>query len=428
MMLVRVPLCVAVSLALAVAASARPPGDPPIDGISTGSADGSVELGLDALYPFGSDIYSLYGETENHQFSSSGGLVGSGSIQTDIALLTCPGAGPIPQYDGGSGTHDIQVGAYEPDGENCEIVTTDTYDWSCEEGPCVGVADPPTNNAEANAGYDLLAGTAYLRARTYTEGIGLDNSHFVRARASAGLSDWVWVEGAGPTATITLSAVLDYAPDMSFPVNFTTQAYGDMATNPDLSTAQANLVDGTKDIEAEVGLAIRYAYETTEVCVPPDGEGEWICHDELDYQEQSIERYHRRGFDIEWSDNGTPGSGVEEDDDYPYTDSFEFGAEIAATQSVQATVPTNTWVLIGAYGSFDAECEGPLVCSITSTNEISISASTSAGTLYSLAGIAGITVPEPGAFATGIAALLGVTTAAARRRARDRASRAIARG
>jgi hypothetical protein len=204
-----------------------------------------------------------------------------------------------------------------------------------------------------------------------------------------------------------LSAVLDYAPDMSFPVNFTTQAYGNMATNPNLSAVDGDDVDGSKEIEAEVGLAIRYAYETVEVCVPPDGEGEWICHDELDYQEQSIERYHRRGFDIEWSDNGTPGS-AEEDDDYPYTESYEFGAEIAATQSVQATVPTNTWVLIGGYGSFDTECVGPLVCDITSTNEISISASTSAGTLYSLTGIAGITVPEPGAFATGGTALLAL--------------------
>jgi hypothetical protein len=415
MMMVRVVLCVAVSLALAVAASAGPPGDPPIDGISTGSADGSVELGLDALYPYGSDVYSLLGETEDHQFYSSGGLVGSGSIQTDIALLTCPGEGTLPQYSDGSGTFDIQVGAYEPDGENCEVRTTDTYDWACEEGPCVGAADPPTINSEANAGYDLLAGTAYLRATPYTESIGLDNSHFVRARASAGLSDWVWVEGGGPTATITLSAVLDYEPDMSFPVNFTTLAYGDMVTNPDLSTAQANLVDGSKEIEAEVGLEIRYAYETIEVCVPPDGEGEWICHDELDFDVQSIERYHRRGFDIEWSDNGTPGS-AEENDDYPYTESYEFGAAIAATQSVQATVPTNTWVLIGGYGSFDTQCVGPLVCDITSTNEITLSASTSAGTLYSLTGIAGITVPEPDALATGGVALLALVALARRSR------------
>lgn len=290
------------------------------------------------------------------------------------------------------------------------------YDITCSGVVCSQWLESPIES-RAESSYDHVNGTLEVDASVITPDYGVTDDteglyHALRSTAFARIADWIYVTGAGATATVTIAATLPIAldapddePDDVSPSEWITQGSGDLREIFCSDPIEPNVIQYTR-FRFDIDLK-RWSFE--EVC-EEDGEGgEPVCNDEwvdapLGTHTLIREREMHTvgcegGLDLVSSDTGAlPGS----------------------TQ-LQLEIPTNEWVQLDVTTSTDADCEGAMACDLDAqtTGPIDVSVTSSNGTLASWQGVAGLVrVPEPG---QGVSALVAAIVLAHRARVRRRA-------
>ena len=278
--------------------------------------------------------------------------------------------------------------------------------------------------SKATAGFDLPGGTLDVSAEVESPdyGVNLDfgsslgsRYHGIEARGIASLNDWVYVSGPAPTATLTLTAAIDATVEDPDPSGNTTeywitQGYGDLRESDAIYPGTGFLLQASvyQMTSLRIFLSIT-GWSFEEVCDPIDDEGNEICTD--DWVSEVI----------------TDATALREREsllEYEYLPTevladilnFDTGP-LPPTLVAQATVPTGQWIEVFASAQADTNCEGAMDCDLdVYTNEpVQLAITSSAGTLVSWSGIAGLTrVPEP----AGGAMLATLVLAALRSRSR----------
>jgi len=219
----------------------------------------------------------------------------------------------------------------------------------------------------------------------------------VEAVAGAEIEDWVYVTGAGGTATLLVHATLAGALDVPpVPVNeddWITSVYGDVrnvdpCTDQTLTSDELLRPEGGQSDRVGVSLGIASGYQQS-------GEN-WFP---TLYEGESLEVERRS--DLEW---------VLEEPEFPGCSGelLEVVAKstgsLASSLTLQVDVPTNQWSRVSASATAEAKCVGPFSCNLHAIMPAQISITSPNGTLVAWHGIAGLTrVPE--ADHGGIAAL-----------------------
>jgi hypothetical protein len=242
--------------------------------------------------------------------------------------------------------------------------------------------------SEAEASYDLVAGTLDVRAEVdtpdygeYRDSVG---EHGIEAEANVLIHDWVYVDGPGPTATLNVSATID--PFVDSPVQgttdefWTTQAYGDVRdVDPDApSGLDPDLLEPTLTQLArlEVRLDIdRWSFQER-----------WVSQSVA-----TASALRENSLYLDW---------VYPPTDAPYPDLIPEDTDtLTGTLATQATIQTGRWFEVSAQVIASVDCEGAFACNLDSWtgDPVQISITSPDGTLVSWHGIAGLTrVPEPG--------------------------------
>jgi hypothetical protein len=269
----------------------------------------------------------------------------------------------------------VEAGEYEFE-IDCPGVTC--FQWL--EGPIQSRAESSFNHA---------AGTLELDASVVTPDYGVEDDvediyHRLSSTAFARLGDWIYVSGAGPTATVRVAATLPVAldqpdDDTSGPTGWLTQGSGDLRALGCFGPVEPNVSQRTTfrfDIELT-----RWNFE--EVC--EEGEGEWFCEDE--WVDESLGTHTvSRGFDMFNSGCGATLA----------LDLSDTGALPGSTQ-LEVQLPTNQWVQLYVSASTDAGCGGAMDCDLDARTSapISVTIDSPNGELVAWRGIAGVThVPE----------------------------------
>lgn len=279
--------------------------------------------------------------------------------------------------------------------------------------------------SEAESSFNLPSGTVAARAEASTPAYGRRYydarpgggdiyNHKVEASASANLQDWVFVTGAGATATLvvsaTVSASLDTPPTPANTADWTTSIYGDIrnvnpCTDAVMTSDEVLRPSGLRKTDLEVLVQIQAGYQL-------QGGSNWV---------PSITGGSsvavQRSADLHWADEeGLPDCS----DDFAEVTASSVGS-LAPSVSVQRVVPTNQWARVSINTTSHALCEGPFFCDLDASAPAHVSVTSPNGTLQAWQGIAGLTpLPEPtsGLFA-GIA-LMGWLTRRHGRRTRTR--------
>lgn len=256
--------------------------------------------------------------------------------------------------------------------------------------------DVPGGALMAHADADTPAyGRRYYNARP---GGGDIFNHFVEAVAGAQIEDWVYVTGAGATATLflqaTLSGDLDVPP---VPVNdddWTTPVYGDVrefnsCSDQFLTSDELLRPDGFQSTRLGASLFVASGYQQSS--------GNWFP---TLNEGQGFEVERRSNLEWVIGEEGIPGCG-----DETLEANAESTGSLASSLTLQVDVPTNQWTRVGAGATAEASCLGPFACGLHASMPAQISITSPNGTLVSWHGIAGLTrVPEP---EHGVVAALG---------------------
>lgn len=293
----------------------------------------------------------------------------------------------------------IQVGTYD-------------YDITCSAIYCNQWLEGPIESS-AESSYDHLSGTLEVDASVVTPDYGItddtqDIYHALRSTAFARLGDWIYVTGAGETATVTIAATLPVSldepeDDTSRPMGWLTQGSGDLRALGCFDPIEPTVSQYTR-FRFDIDLT-QWRFE--EVCEEEGEGGEPICNDEwvdtplgTHTVTRTREMYTvgcESGLDFVSSDTGVlPGS----------------------TQ-LEAEIPTNEWVQLYVTTSTDADCEGAFDCDLDAqtSSPIAVSITSPNGELVAWRGIAGLTlVPEPGDAASFAAALVALALRSRRQR------------
>ncbi len=348
----------------------------------------------------------------NQQFDASdGGRVLIGVSTADIDTFCDNGSNPL---------HNFAVLYWDSPFDSSDIGQdfADRTDFSQEMfyevdgGGCASTPDPPLF-AIAASSHNHGAGTIDVRTHAGTNNYGYDSvagtngyGHYAEAQASAEISDWVYVTGPGPTATVTLAASLD--PNFnSVPMAVNDSDWFSEAFDADIRTVDpcgdveqpnfsgdAQRPEGVESSELSLGVSLRDQFESAEVCVPLDGGGE-TCSVEWSSTNHGESVYKSDAVIYEWVD--TEGSGGDCSDDVLEASREEDGS-LAGSASVQVDVATNQWIQVRAFLNAASSCDTPLLCDLLNSTlgPTQLSISSPNGTLVAWHGIAGLTrVPEP---------------------------------
>ncbi len=281
------------------------------------------------------------------------------------------------------------------------------YDAQCSTFTC-GFLEGGLQS-EAESSFNVPAGAIEAHADADTPAYGRRQyeaapgggpiyNHLVEAVAGAEIEDWIYVTGAGATATLvvqaTLSGALDVPPVPVSEEDWTTPVYGDVrSANPCsdqvLTSDELLRPEGGQSDRVGVALGIGSGYQQA-------GEN-WFP---TLYESNSLEAERRS--DLAWvEEEGFPGCGGETLEVHD-----ESTGSLASSLTLQVDVPTNQWSRVSASATAEARCIGPFSCALHASMPAQLSITSPNGTLVAWHGIAGLVrVPEPdGAVAALVAA------------------------
>ncbi len=406
------------------AATASAQGPPPfeLDGDASRSTQVvRMQLGLRDLDGFGpnetefearSPFQATLNRTQENAGAATGRLV-MFPVGTSAPLLPVAGGPVLPVQPSDSGTTSFLVlespsvtgGFWAP---YVQVGTYD-YDITCSSVVCNQWLEGPIES-RAESSFDHAAGTLEVDASVTTPDYGVtddtqDIYHALRSTAFTRLGDWIYVTGAGETATVTVAATLpvsldkpdDDADDVNGLSNWITQGSGDLRDIPCNDPIEPTVIQYARfRLDFEV---TRWTFE--EICEDEDdGEGgEPTCRDEwVDAPlgtHTVIREREMHTVACESSLALVPS---------------DSGALPGSTQ-LQIEVPTNEWVQLYVTTSTDADCEGAMACALDAqtTEPIAVSVTSPNGEIVAWQGVAGLVrVPEPGDGASIAAALAGL--------------------
>lgn len=411
-LLARCLVCVHAFIAVVVAHAQGPP--PPIEIASDTSQTVEMTLSLRDVRP-GDDVtmYSPNGERVTR--TQSGGNTKRGELAIyPKGVVLCgdliPGLfGCLEPLDGDPAPFyvyefpSVVKGALDPWFTTGEI-----------ENSGGGYLDDAPESATSSS-FQHRQGRLDVRARVQTPDIGVwdfreDRYHQISAIASASLGDWIYVTGAGPTATLVVNASIDEEIDDPVEIlnsnDWITEGVGDLRELP--------VCGGSGPIAyADQYTRFFYRFQVTNWELM---QGNWTASP---VASRSLEERRYSYLDYPPVDICNSDPIIVQQDTAPMPNADEF----------QATVPTNRWLSIDALVVAESECGGSLACNLLaqSGDPVAISLSSPDATIVSWQGIAGTTrVPEPGA-AAGSAMMIGALVALVRRRALQRRDAVAAR-
>lgn len=365
---------------------------------------------------------SLFQVTQNRTTLGNGvrgtGLLRMFPLGTLFAFLPNPIGSVLNVQPQDSGSRSILVyespsvtpGLYAP------YVTVGSYfyDITCSSAVCNQWLEAPIESV-AESSYDHAAGTLAVDASVETPDYGVtddteDLYHVLRSTASARLGDWIFVSGAGETATVTVAATLpvvldepDANADDEGISSWITQGSGDLRELGCFGPIEPNVNQFTRfrfDIELT-----RWSFD--EICEFDEEIGEEVCIEEwvaTPVGTQTVSRtreMHTVGCEsalaLVPSDTGA----------------------LPASTQLQVEIPTNEWVQLYVTTSTDADCEGAMACDLDAqtSGPIAVSVTSPSGELVAWQGIAGVTrVPEPGSVPSIAVALAAIARMRSRRR------------
>lgn len=417
---------VLIGLSEILASPARAQGAPPFPLGSPGSSSQSVVIVPSAKSDDGSHEIEVFpfdypGEarSQTSTYAKTGRLW---TIPGSVAFIALPGganefgSAPLPN-DSGFRSFLVFEDPVTVPGPTApfRLLGQHVFDAQCSTATC-GYLDGGLGNtggairSEAESSFNLPSGTVSARAEASTPAYGrrfYDASpsggniynHLVEATGTANLQDWVYVTGAGATATLvvsaTVSGTLDTPPAPVNPSDWITSIYGDIrTTNPCtdevLTSNEVLRPSGIRKTELEVAVQISAGYALQ----GPD----WVPSISGASTLAAV-----RSADLHWADSeGFPDCS----DDVAEVTTSVVGSP-ASTISVQRVVPTNQWARVSINATSQALCEGPFFCNLDAAAPAHVTVTSPNGTLVSWQGIAGLTpVPEPtGGLLTASAAL-----------------------
>lgn len=406
--------------ALLVASTAQAQGPPPFDIVPAGSAqDAALHINLEDPQAFQVTLEATgaaSGENEQED-PSDGGRVLVATSTNDIDSFCGDYSNP---------KHNFAVLYWDSPYDSSDPIPegADRSDFSQEmfyDVNGTGCAQPPDAPlyAIAASSHNLGAGTIDVRASAATNAYGYDSvsvgpistngyGHFAQAQATAALSDWVYVTGPNPTATVVLVASFDAGFDsVPMPLNdsdWFSEAFdedirlvapcGGEYERPDFS-GDAERPEGVESSELALNLSLRDNYTSEIVCYePPEGTPEcstqWTStlHGETVYRSDAVI--------YEWVDGEAPND-ADCNDDVLEAYREEEGA-LSGSASVQVEVATNQWIRVATSLHAESLCDTPLLCDLANSTggPTHLSITSPNGTLVAWHGIAGLTrVPEP---------------------------------
>lgn len=429
------PLAIAAFL---VASTARAQGSPPFDIVPAHSdQEAWLSVNIEDPQAFQKTLEAFgaaHGDNQQGEDQSDGGRVLIATSITDIdsfcadysnpkhnfAVLywDSPYDSPDPFPDGSDRSDFSQEMFYDVNGTGCA---------SPPDAPLFSIASSSRN---------LTAGTIDVRAHAATQNYGYDSlsvgpitsngyGHFAVAQATARISDWVYVTGPNPTATVVLVASFDANFDsVPMPLNdsdWFSEAFdedirllapcGGEYERPNFS-GDAERPEGVESSELALNLSLRDNYTSEVVCYEPP-EGTPVCTTQWSFTQHGESVYRSDAVIYEWVDGEAPND-ADCNDDVLEAYREEEGS-LSGSASVQVEVATNQWVLVQTSLHVESSCDTPLLCDLSNSTggPTQLSISSPNGTLVSWHGIAGLTrVPEPH---HGIVAALGALAWLARR-------------
>jgi hypothetical protein len=401
------------------AMTAAAQGPPPFELDSDASRSTQVvrmQLGLrdveelsstDSEFQAQSPFQATLNRTQESAVAATGRLV-MFPIGTSAPLLPVAGGIVIPVQPSDSGTTSFLVlespsvsgGFWAP---YVQVGTYD-YDITCSSVVCNQWLEGPIQS-RAESSFDHAAGTLEVDASVDTPDYGVTDDteniyHALRSTAFARLGDWIYVTGAGATATVTIAATLPVSldqpdDDTSGPSGWLTQGSGDLRALGCFDPIEPTVIQYTR-FRLDFELT-RWSFE--EICEEEGEGGEPICSDEwIDAQLAT----HTVSRELEMHTTG-----CELILDLVSSDT---GALPGATQ-LEVEIPTHEWVQLYVTTSTDADCEGAFDCDLDAqtSSPIAVSITSPNGELVAWRGIAGLTlVPEPGAAASIAAAFAAI--------------------
>jgi hypothetical protein len=412
-----------------VAATASAQGPPPFEIVPAHSDQKawlSINIEDPQAFQVGLEAFgAASGENEQEEDASDGGRVLiATSIQDDDSFCD----------DGAGAEHDFAVLYWDSPYDSSDPIPAgaDRSDFRQEmfyEVDGTGCASPPDDPlfAIAASSHNLVAGTIDVRAHAATQAYGYQSvsvgpistngyGHFAQAQASAALSDWVYVTGPNPTATVVRVASLDWNFDsVPMPANdsdWFSEAFdedirllapcGGNYERPDFS-GDAERPEGVERSELALGVTLKDDYASEIVCYEPP-EGTPVCTTQWTHTHHGESVFRSDAVFYEWVDGEAPND-ADCNDDVLEAYREEEGS-LAGSASVQVEVATNQWIRVGTNLHVEALCETPLLCDLGNSTVGHLSITSPNGTLVAWHGIAGLTaVPEPGPVACAAAAI-----------------------
>lgn len=300
------------------------------------------------------------------------------------------------------------------------------YESSCGDG-CAFLEGGL--ESKATSGFDVPGGTLEVSAQVESPdyGVNLDPTfysgtyyHGIEARGSAFLNDWIYVSGPpASTATVVVTASIaaeddppEWIVDGASDERWLTQGYGDLRLVDAFNPGTGDLLPASVYQNSSLRVALQISqWSFEEVCDPLDDEGNEICTDEWVEEvaaDATTLREREILLDYELVGFDTIATFLNSDT-----------GPLPPALTAQATVPTGRWIEVSASVAAAADCEGAKNCNLDvyTSEPVQLEITSSAGTLVSWRGIAGLTrVPEPGAAASIATALAAIGALARRRR------------
>ena len=404
-------------------------GPPPFELSGPGSASQHVEISPSAEQDDGTHQIEVFpaplgGEQDRGQSGAGAEHGRLWTIPGSVSFVILPGTGgeqisaPLPNDTGSRSFLVFEDPVTVSSATSPYLFAGEHYfDAQCVTATC-GYLDGGLRS-EAESSFDLPGGAVAARAEADTPdygrryydaapGGGPTYNHFIEAIASAEIEDWVYVTGAGATATLVVSASIAASIDIPpVPVteeDWTTPVYGDIRNfDPctDAVTTSDELLrpSGSQDDQLSVSLRISADFHQEDP--------EWVAS--LD---EGTSLDVGRIADLHWADaEGFPDCS----DDFAEVTADGSGA-LAPSLTLQLDVPTNQWARVSASTFARATCLGPFACDLDVSAPAQVSVTSPNGTLVAWHGIAGLTrVPEP---EQGLLAAIGAIAWLARARAR----------
>ena len=398
----------------AAASPARAQGSPPFPLTNPGSAGQSVVIVPSAksddgtheveVFPFN---YTGESRGQTSTYAKSGRLW---TIPGSVAFLINPGglgevaSAPLPNDTGFRSFLVFENPIAPPATTSYNFFGQHVFDAQCSTATCgyldggLGGSGNPLRS-EAESSFNLPSGNVAARAEASTPAFGRRfydaapgggpiYNHKIEATSSANLQDWVYVTGAGATATLVVTAsvsgFLDTPPPPVNNADWTTPVYGDIrnfnaCSDVVLTSDELLRPSGLRKTDVEIALQISAGYQFVGGNWTPSITGG-----------SSVSA--QRSADLHWADEeGLPDCS----DDFAEVTSSSSGA-LSPSVSVQRVVPTNQWARVSINATSHALCEGPFSCNLDASAPAHVAVTSPNGTLKAWQGIAGLTpLPEP---------------------------------